>query len=158
MGGIFPIERMFAHRNADELATVRRGNLGVGRGVFGDAGGVGARHFAGEFTRGRPIGRVARPIDGLRGRGAGVEEVNGGTEEVLQVVLLAAHFDEKVMEGVGGGGGVVVFGDSAFELGDARAQIGHAREGRIKNLGWAGVGLAASKGEKGVGVKGGGFD
>ena len=158
MGGIFPIERMFANGDANEVTPVGGGNVGVVIDVFVRAGGVGASHFAGEFARGRPIGRVARPIDGLRGRGAGVEEVDGGAEEVLQVVLFAAHFDEKVVEGVGGGGGVVVFGDSAFELGDARAQVSHARKGGVEGLGWAGVGLAASKGEKGVGVEGGGFD
>lgn len=121
MGGVFPIKGVFANGDANEVAPVGGGNAGVVIDVFVRAGGVGASHFAGEFARGRPIGRVARPIDGLRGRGAGVEKVDGGAEEVLQVVLFAAHFDEKVVEGVGGGGGVVVFGDSALELGDARA-------------------------------------
>ena len=76
----------------------------------------------------------------------------------MQVVLLAAHFDEEVMEGVGGFGGVIVLGDLALELGDARAQVSHAGEGRVEDLGWAGVGLATTKGEKGVGVEGRGLD
>ena len=80
MNGVFPIEGVLAHGDANEVAPVRRGNAGVMVDVFVHAGSVGARHFAGEFARGRPIGRVARPIDGLRGRGAGVEEMDGGAE------------------------------------------------------------------------------